>query len=260
MPAFPLQLNNQQYPSLLVSQRRILLFNENPRRLILVVDICWILESRGNRKSLYCGTFWTQKQLRVTQSGSGLSRFSHIWLIMTPWTVAHQAPLSIGILQARIQVACSPPRDHPNPGMEAASLMSPDWQEGSLSLAPPGKPRAAGVMLRIQLWCQRPGCSGDDVNPSFPTKHILRLQFCLILLVPRPPLISVHFTSLSMWASFLLCELPQIHPINSPFCLSKAESSSNACNQEVWLIHYYHLFQLKKLRCRGLSTSETCGD
>ena len=26
---------------------------------------------------------------------------SHVWLFVTPWTVAHQAPLSVGILQAR---------------------------------------------------------------------------------------------------------------------------------------------------------------
>ena len=31
-----------------------------------------------------------------------LSRFSHIQLFVTPWTVARQAPLSIGILQARM--------------------------------------------------------------------------------------------------------------------------------------------------------------
>ena len=31
-----------------------------------------------------------------------LSRFSHVQLFATPWTVAGQAPLSMGILQARI--------------------------------------------------------------------------------------------------------------------------------------------------------------
>ena len=31
-----------------------------------------------------------------------LSHFSHVQLIATLWTVAHQAPLSMGILQARI--------------------------------------------------------------------------------------------------------------------------------------------------------------
>ena len=29
--------------------------------------------------------------------------FSHVWLCATPWTIARQAPLSMGILQARIQ-------------------------------------------------------------------------------------------------------------------------------------------------------------
>ena len=31
-----------------------------------------------------------------------LSRFSHVRLFVTLWTEAHQAPLSIGVLQARI--------------------------------------------------------------------------------------------------------------------------------------------------------------
>ena len=31
-----------------------------------------------------------------------LGHFSHVWVFATPWTVAHQAPLSMGILQARI--------------------------------------------------------------------------------------------------------------------------------------------------------------
>ena len=45
---------------------------------------------------------------RVVRQGSPgpcacmLSHFSHIQLFVIPWTVAHQAPLSMGILQARI--------------------------------------------------------------------------------------------------------------------------------------------------------------
>ena len=31
-----------------------------------------------------------------------LRHFSRVWLSVTPWTAAHQAPLSLGILQARI--------------------------------------------------------------------------------------------------------------------------------------------------------------
>ena len=47
----------------------------------------------------------------------------------TPRTVAHQAPLSMGILQARIYwsgLPCLPPRDLPDPGIEPVSLMSPE--------------------------------------------------------------------------------------------------------------------------------------
>ena len=44
-----------------------------------------------------------------------LSCFSHVWLLATLWTVAHQAPLSMGILQARILewLPCPPPGDLP---------------------------------------------------------------------------------------------------------------------------------------------------
>ena len=36
---------------------------------------------------------------------------------------------------------CPPPEDLPNPGIEPESLTSPALQEGSLPLAPPGKPK-----------------------------------------------------------------------------------------------------------------------
>ena len=55
-----------------------------------------------------------------------LSRFSHVQLFVTPWTVAHQASLSMGILQARIQerIAMPSSRDLPGPGIELVSLTS----------------------------------------------------------------------------------------------------------------------------------------
>ena len=42
---------------------------------------------------------------------------------MTQWTIAHQASLSMGILQARILewMPCPPPGDLPNPGIEPRS-------------------------------------------------------------------------------------------------------------------------------------------
>ena len=52
-----------------------------------------------------------------------LSHFSCVWLFATPWTVAHQAPLSMGFSRQEYWsgLPCSPPGDHPNPGMESKS-------------------------------------------------------------------------------------------------------------------------------------------
>ena len=56
-----------------------------------------------------------------------LSHFSHIQLFATPWTVAHQAPLSIGFPGQEYWSGflCLPPGDLPNPGIKPVSLMSP---------------------------------------------------------------------------------------------------------------------------------------
>ena len=74
-----------------------------------------------------------------------LSHFSYGRLFVTPWTVAHQTPLSMGILQTRILewVACPPPGDLPNPGMEPrfSEPRSPTLQANSLLSEPTGKPR-----------------------------------------------------------------------------------------------------------------------
>ena len=71
-----------------------------------------------------------------------LSHFSCVRLFGTLWTVAHQAPLSMGFSR---QVYWSglpfpPPDSLPEPEIEPASLVSLAWHACSLPLAPPGKP------------------------------------------------------------------------------------------------------------------------
>ena len=48
-------------------------------------------------------------------------------LSATPWTVAHQAPLSMGFSRQEYWsgLPCPPPGDLPKPGIEPACLMSP---------------------------------------------------------------------------------------------------------------------------------------
>ena len=51
------------------------------------------------------------------------SHFSRVWLLATPWTVAHQAPLSMGFprQEYRSGLPFSFPGDLPHPGMEPGS-------------------------------------------------------------------------------------------------------------------------------------------
>ena len=64
--------------------------------------------------------------------------------LATPWTVAHQTPLSMGFSRQEYWsgLPCPPPGDLPNPGIEPKS---PALQEDSLPSEPPGKPKNTGV-------------------------------------------------------------------------------------------------------------------
>ena len=56
-----------------------------------------------------------------------LSRFSHVWLFATSWTIAHQSPQSMGFSRQEYLsgLPCPPPGDLPHPGIEPESLTSP---------------------------------------------------------------------------------------------------------------------------------------
>ena len=64
---------------------------------------------------------------------------SRVWLFVTPWTVAHQAPLSVGFCRQEYWSVwpCPSPGDLPNPGIKPAS---PTMQEDSLPLSHLGSP------------------------------------------------------------------------------------------------------------------------
>ena len=58
-----------------------------------------------------------------TTLGCVPSCFSRVQLFVTPWTVAHQAPLSWGFSRQEYWsgLPCPPPGDPPNPGIEPTS-------------------------------------------------------------------------------------------------------------------------------------------
>ena len=65
---------------------------------------------------------------------------SHVQLSVTPWTLACQAPLSMGFSRQEhwSELPFPPPGDLPNPGIEPESPVSPALQAGGLPLSRQG--------------------------------------------------------------------------------------------------------------------------
>ena len=74
----------------------------------------------------------------------------------TPWTVAHQAPLSMEFSRQEYWsgLPCSPPGDLPNPGIETTPPASPALAGRFFTVEPPGKPQAFGGR-RVKVAAER---------------------------------------------------------------------------------------------------------
>ena len=91
-----------------------------------------------------------------------LSRFSHVPLFATVWTVARQAPLSMGFSRQEYWsgLPLASPGDLPDPGIKPASLMSPTL---------------AGGFFSIHTTWEAQGTTG---NPGFSPLQVLCSQGC----------------------------------------------------------------------------------
>ena len=71
-----------------------------------------------------------------------LSHFSWVQLFVTLWTIAHQAPQSMGFSRQErwSGLPCLLPEDLPNPGIKLASPVSPVLTGWFFTTEPPGKP------------------------------------------------------------------------------------------------------------------------
>ena len=103
-----------------------------------------------------------------------LSRFSHVQLGVTLWTVAHQAPLSMGSYRQEYWsgVPCPPPGDLLDPGNEPRS---PALQADSLPLSYQGNPFSSSVQFSRSVVsnCLQPM---NHSTPGLPIHHQL-LEF-----------------------------------------------------------------------------------
>ena len=66
---------------------------------------------------------------------------SHVWLFATPWTIARQAPLSIGLPRQEYwnELSFPPPGDLPDPGIEPVSPTPPALAGRFFTIESPGK-------------------------------------------------------------------------------------------------------------------------
>ena len=71
-----------------------------------------------------------------------LSRFSRVQLFVTPWTVVHQAPLSMGFPGQEYWsgLPFPPPEDLPDSRIGQVSPAAPALAGGFFTSVPPGKP------------------------------------------------------------------------------------------------------------------------
>ena len=116
-------------------------------KLFICLSIAWFLRkyvptAKRHKSKGFCPLFPGESlcidgMQCIVHAASGHSCSSRVWLFTTPWTVAHQALLSMGILQARILewVATPPLGDLPNPGIEPAFPASLALQADSLPLS-----------------------------------------------------------------------------------------------------------------------------
>ena len=100
-------------------------------RLILLPIRQWVSRSVGCGETGQ-GNSSKGKMCKVQRYPCMLGHFSHVWLFVTPWTVAYQVPLSMGFSRQKYWsgLPCPPPGDLPNPGTKPTSLMSPSLAGG----------------------------------------------------------------------------------------------------------------------------------
>ena len=97
-----------------------------------------------------------------------LSHFSRVRLFGTLWTVAPQAPLSMGFTRQEHWggLPCPPPGDLPSPGIESSVSSAPALQADSLLLSHQGSPYGTAVMPQItEARMDQPNRSRCQVYP-----------------------------------------------------------------------------------------------
>ena len=118
-----------------------------------------------------------------------MKSFSHVQLFVTPWTIAHQAPPSMGFSRQEYWsgLPFPSPGDLPDSGIEPRS---PALQADTLTSEPPGKP---SIVSGTDVFLEFPGFLYDPMNvgnlisvsPAFSKPNLFIWKFLIhVLLKP----------------------------------------------------------------------------
>ena len=114
---------------------------------------------------------------------------SHVWLFVTLWTVAHQAPPSMGFSRQEYWsgLPLPSPEDFPHPGIEPRS---PSLQADALTSQPPGKPSKClnNALIPNHFTAV---CLPKDICSIFLNEKVLA-RFNLFLAHISPPTVLAH--------------------------------------------------------------------
>ena len=91
--------------------------------------------------------------------------FSHVWLFVMLWSVAHQAPLSMGFCRQEYWsgLPCSPPGDLPDPGVEPMSLTCAVLASGFFTSSTAWKPNGTGKTQTIPIYGAQTGAESAEL-------------------------------------------------------------------------------------------------
>ena len=114
---------------------------------------------------------------------------SYVRLFVTPWTVAHQVPLSVGFPRQEYwsKLSFPSPEDLPDPGIKPMSLVSPALADKFFTSEPPGRPFYVLGTSQISSLAWIPTASILNKAMSFsPMIYCKILLSSLALVVPQP--------------------------------------------------------------------------
>ena len=180
----------------------------------------------------------------VTVHACMLSHFSCVQLFATLWTVACQAPLSMGFSRQEYWsgLPSPPPGDLPNPGIEPISPASPALAGRFFTTEPPGKPsNYIVVVLSCIRLCETPmdySLTGSSVHGLLQAKEYWSgLPFPTPGDLPNP---GIEPRSPALTGGFFTTEPPGKSHMVTWFQLYNREllnstSKATLCNFDYWM-------------------------